>query len=473
MAEPTTDVAPDTAELPATKEKLDELAQAASLQYSLKNFSAAADHYADAAEIQSKLNGEMAPENAELLFNYGRALYKVAIAKSDVLGTKVAQEEKKKPRAKKVKKEETIQEEGTSANNGASAATAKEQTPASKPYFQLTGMENWDDSDDEEEDEEEGEGQEEEQDDFGDAFEMFEIARVLYHKQLEALEAGDSAGKGKGKAELTPEARSIKEKLADIYGFLVDLSFENERFHDAIPDARTSLALLEDLHPFGHEKVTSAHYTLSLALEFASMAKIREQQANKDAPAEDPQEQEKDVVDWDLRNEASKQTELAIQNQEAHLKKAEEALSSESFTPERKKELEAELADKKGMLEDLKTRVSRQSSQKSLSLMIYSSRISKKILRSRSTTPLTHQCSKACLEASSVRTPPRKRLLLQKLQSLQMTSPAWSRRRRRKSLHLQQRQGMRRVVSGSWRLTMMRTGRGRRLRKCSEMLSRY
>jgi HAT1-interacting factor 1 len=359
MSEPINDVAADIAELPATKEKLDELTQAASLQYSLKNFSAAADHYADAAEIQSKLNGEMAPENAELLFNYGRALYKVAIAKSDVLGTKVAQEEKKKPKTKKVKKEETIPEEDTVAANGASAATGKEQTVESKPFFQLTGMENWDDSDEEEDEDGEGEeGQEEEQDDFGDAFEMFEIARVLYHKQLEPLDAGDSTDKGKGKAELSSQDRAIKEKLADIYGFLVDLSFENERFHDAIPDARTSLELLEELYPFGHEKITSAHYTLSLALEFASMAKIREQQANQEAAPEDAQTQEEDVVDWDLRNEASKQTELAIQNQKAHLQKAEESLASETFTPERKRELEAELADKKSMLEDLKTRVS-------------------------------------------------------------------------------------------------------------------
>ncbi|KAJ4347352.1 uncharacterized protein N0V89_011293 [Didymosphaeria variabile] len=357
MAEPTNDVSAEITELPATKEKLDELTQAASLQYSLKNFSAAADHYADAAEIQSKLNGEMAPENAELLFNYGRALYKVAIAKSDVLGTKVAQEEKKKPKTKKVKKEETIPEEGSAATNGSSAAAGKEQTAESKPFFQLTGMENWDDSDEEGDDDEEGEGQEEEQDDFGDSFEMFEIARVLYHKQLETHEGSDSADKGKGKAELTPEARAIKEKLADIYGFLVDLSFENERFHDAIPDARTSLALLEDLYNFGHEKVTSAHYTLSLALEFASMAKIREQQANKEVAPEDAKKQEEDVVDWDLRNEASKHTELAINNQEAHLKKAEESLSSGSFAPEQKKELEAELADKKSMLEDLKTRL--------------------------------------------------------------------------------------------------------------------
>lgn len=353
MAEPINEAATDNNELPATKEKLDELTQAASLQYSLKNFAAAADHYADAAEIQGKLNGEMAPENAELLFNYGRALYKVAIAKSDVLGTKVAQEEKKKPKAKKVKKEAPIAEEGDAAESG-----KKEQTTGSKPYFQLTGMENWDDSDEDEEDEEGGEAQEEEQDDFADAYEMFELARVLYHKQVEALEAGDAADKGKSKAVLSPEVRAIKEKLADIYGFLTDLSFENERFHDAIPDARTSLTLLEEIYPFSHEKIVSAHYTLSLALEFASMAKIREQQANQDAAGGAAQPQEETPVDWDLRNEAVKHTDLAIQNQEAHLKHAEEALASAEFTAEKRKELQAELDDKKGMLEDLKTRVS-------------------------------------------------------------------------------------------------------------------
>ncbi|KAJ4303513.1 hypothetical protein N0V90_002409 [Kalmusia sp. IMI 367209] len=356
MAESSNDAAADSSEFPQTKEKLEELTQAASLQYSLKNFSAAAEHYSHAVEIQAALNGEMAPENAELLFYYGRALYKVAIAKSDVLGSKVAQEEKKKkPKAKKPKKEEA-EAEASGATNGASAEEGKGETVASKPYFQLTGMENWSDSEDEEE-EEGGEGQEEEQDDFNDSFEMFEIARVLYHKQLEVLEGGDSGEKGKGKAEVSPQVRAIKEKLSDIYGFLVDLSFENERFHDAIPDARTSLTLLEEIYPFEHEKVTSAHYTLSLALEFASMAKIREQQTNQDAPAGDSKSQEEDVVDWELRNEASKHTELAIQSQEAHLKKAEGILSSDSLSPEKKKESEAELAEKRSMLEDLKTRL--------------------------------------------------------------------------------------------------------------------
>jgi HAT1-interacting factor 1 len=362
MAEPTSEpiaVEASAADPPKTKEKLDELVQKAAIQYKLKDFSAAAEHYADAVEIQAELNGEMAPENAELLFYYGRALYKVAISKSDVLGAKVAQEESKKPKKEKKKAKEAPAE--SSATSGAKEEK-KEEATASKPYFQLTGDENWTDSEDEED--EDGAGEQEEEDDFGNAYEVFELSRVLYTKQLETLESGDSAGKGKGKAELTPEMRAIKEKLADCHGFLVEIAFENERFHDALPDARSALALQEELHPVHHENVNEAHYSLSLALEFASVAKVREQQAGQieDKPTEGEKaaegDKDEDVIDWDLRNEAAKHTELAIKSLEARLEIEEAALASDSLTPEEKKEKEAIITDKKSIAEDLKARVS-------------------------------------------------------------------------------------------------------------------
>lgn len=339
-------------ELPKTKEKLDELTQAASLQYSLKKFADAADLYSKAVEIQAALNGEMAPANAELLFYYGRALYKVAVAKSDVLGNKVAQEDKKKSKSKKAAKQQ--------AGEASSAAKKEDKAVESKPYFQLTGDENWTDSEDDE-DEDEDEQEEEDEDDFGNAYETFELARVLYSKQLDALEQENSTDKGKAKAELSPQARAIKEKIADCHGFLVEISLENERFHDAVSDARASLALQEELNPFEHENVTESHYSLSLALEFASVSKVREDQTgiqngtptNPEPSADD----EKDVINWDLRKEAAKHTELAIQSLEARLKKEEAALASDTCTPERKKEMTAVIEDKKSMLEDLKTRV--------------------------------------------------------------------------------------------------------------------
>jgi HAT1-interacting factor 1 len=354
MAEASSTPAVD--EIPKTKEKLDELTKAAALQYSLKNFSGAADHYADAVEIQAALNGEMAPENAELLFYYGRALYKVAISKSDVLGNKVAQEEKKKPKAAKKAKRQAEPANGTIAEE----PEEKEDTAESKPYFQLTGTENWTDSEEEEDAETgEGEGQEEEQDDFQDAYEIFELSRVLYSKQLEAQEGEESAdkGKGKGKAELPLPIRAIKEKLADCHGFLVEISLENERFHDAVADARQSLAFQEELNQFDHENVMEAHYSLSLALEFASN-RVPEGQGGEDEKPANGEAPEEQSIDYELRKEAAKHTELTIQSLEARIKREEAGLAGDTLTAEQKKEKEAIIKDKKDILDDMKTRVS-------------------------------------------------------------------------------------------------------------------
>ena len=350
----------ESEELPQTREKLEELSQAASIHYSTKNFAAAAENYADAVQIQAALNGEMAPENADLLFYYGRALYKVAVAKSDVLGNKVAQEDKKKTKAPKAAKLEPAQ--SSSAKSEASTAvtakpTQKEEPLDSKPYFQLQGDENWTDSEDEE-DEAEAEP-EEEDDDLGIAYEIFELARVLYTRQLDAGE-GDTSDKGKGKAEPSARERTVKERIADCHGFLVDISLENERFHDAISDARAALALQQELHSLEHQNVTEAHYSLSLALEFASVSKIRQDQTGQqtDATADAAQQPEdEDGIDWELRNEAAKQTELSIQSLETRLTKEESALTSDSLTPEQKKEKKVIIEDKKGMLEDLRTRL--------------------------------------------------------------------------------------------------------------------
>lgn len=360
MAAPTNEplaTVAESEELPKTKERLDELTQAASLQYSLKNFSAAADHYADAVEIQAELNGEMAPENAELLFYYGRALYKVAVAKSDVLGNKVAQEDQKKKKAKKEVKAEA------SSSTANVKEEPKEETTASKPYFQLTGDENWDSSDDEDGEDDEA-GQEEDEDDFGNAYETFELARVLYQKQLDAQSdsAADSttADKGKGPATLSSATRAIKEKIADCHGFLVDISLENERFHDAVADARSALALQEELNPFEHENVTESHYSLSLALEFASVSKIREDQAGAERQQGDnepPASDDKDGINWDLRNEAAKHTDLAIQSLQARLAKEEAALTGPTLTAAQKKEKRIVIDDKKAMLDELQGRL--------------------------------------------------------------------------------------------------------------------
>lgn len=134
-------------------------------RFACRNYAEAADYFARASELQAELNGEMDPENAEILFLYGRSLFKVGQSKSDVLGGK-AGGEKKQPKEvakSKSKRESTktaapssqldkIAEEGVALateNNGIESKQEDDEAGPKKPLFQFTGDENFEDSDEE------------------------------------------------------------------------------------------------------------------------------------------------------------------------------------------------------------------------------------------------------------------------------------------------------------------------------------
>ena len=360
--------------------KLKELMDAANLQYGLKNYTEAADLYSSATELQAELNGEMAPENADLLYRYGRCLYQVAVAKSDVLGGQVAGEKKKS----KVNGAKTNGAAGSS--NSVAAAelipsgdekpgegiieaaveqkdahklSAQQKTVENQPYFQITGMENWD-SDEEDEGGAEGEdeGEDAEEDDFATAYEILDLARILLQRQLEVLQSDrtngtDAKGKGIAVDDENSQVRLVKERLADTYDLQAEISLENERFSDAIPDFRASLALQKDLHTMESSIIAEAHYKLSLALEFASVDKVREAQAQE---GQQTVRVKKEDIDEVMRKEAALEMEAAIESCRLRIAKEEESL----------KDLEAEAAEKKKMsikevkeiVEDMESRVS-------------------------------------------------------------------------------------------------------------------
>ncbi|OJD37185.1 histone h1-binding protein [Diplodia corticola] len=352
---------------------LEELLAAANLQYSLKNYNGAADIYSEAAQVQEQLNGEMAPENADLLFRYGRCLYKVAIAKSDVLGGRVASEEKPAKKQKKddkskaaaetlPDKEEKLAEEVVEAaveeKDGMKPET--EPTVDSKPFFQIVGDENWDT---ESEDDEEGEEEEADnpEDDLATAYEILDVARVLLSRQLEALQNSvrdtSEGGKGKGKApvtELDPEERKVMEKLADTHDLQAEIGLENENFVDAVSDFRAALALKDKYLPKESSLIAEAHYKLSLALEFQSMTKVREAQAQAEASGGkvNPEEAK---VDEAMREEAAKEMEIAIESCRLRVSNEEEALSS--VAADKAEDAKAQITDVKEMIEDMENRL--------------------------------------------------------------------------------------------------------------------
>ncbi len=329
----------------AQNAKLTELTTAAHLQYSLKNYAAAADLYSEATELQATISGEMAPANADLLYAYGRCLYHVAVANSDVLGGKVAGEagaaERSSSNAVTTAKSKAVNEgsggpaqrtngEGSANGTTAAAPVANEAGAAGdkdsldavyRPFFQFNGDEVWDDSDDEDADAEDGAGADgdaakqeaEDDDDFKTAFEILDLARLLLSRQLEALtssivaDSDKSTGKGKAPAAPTlpqpstsswPSAdtaatttttdqtiRHLQERLADTHDLQAEIALENERFADAVTDSRAALALKQALHPPESSLVAEAHFKLSLALEFASVTTTADADEGDEAEA--------------------------------------------------------------------------------------------------------------------------------------------------------------------------------------------
>ncbi len=236
------------------KVSLADLSAKAAALYARKQYEEAAEVYTQAAEMQAEMNGEMSPDNAEILFLYGRALFKVGQSKSDVLGGK-APEAKKQPKPKPAKPAKSTNGTAPAAAAGGAAAPAeKKETGEAKPeqkkaLFQFEGDDNFVDSE-EEEDDEEAEGEEEEEDDdLAVAFEILDLARVLFNKKLETAQAEDieaaaqEEGKGKEVAEGEGDAegetetsgdsantKHIKERLADTHDLLAEISLENERY---------------------------------------------------------------------------------------------------------------------------------------------------------------------------------------------------------------------------------------------------
>lgn len=328
-AEEITTPAAVLASAPSAPTKLSPLAQklatvtaAANKQYALKNYSEAAETYAQAAEIQDSINGENNPLNADILFYYGRALFQCALSKSDVLGGLGGEEN------------------GTKKDDISKTSSNKDtdSKPTKKGLFSFQGDENFEESD-EEEDAEDGEGEEEEEDDFSLAFGILNHARELFVRRLEA----------------PPEdlviVRQTQERLADVYDLLGEVSLESEAFHQAVTDFTSSLELREKLYPVDSTLITEAHYKLSLALEFAAPTKNSEEEG-EEAVSEEDKKKGRDL--------AAKHMELAIASCKQRIVGEEEALKkadNDKVGNKSKESAEKSLEDARDMVKELEQRL--------------------------------------------------------------------------------------------------------------------
>lgn len=390
----TTATAPhSTAPLPliSDKDRLASLIAQATAKYAIKDYLPAAEFYSQATELQAELNGEMAVENADLLYSYGKCLYFVAVKNSDVLGgeaagtrlgsAKPAQEKKGKkitngqPATSKSDALPTTDGEQRQAEEvvaalveekaGDEAADEKEadESGLEKPLFQFTGDENWDDSDEDEdgdgatgEDDAGGAAEEEDEDDFANAFEVLDLARVLFQSRLQQLQDQASAAADKGRSIASSqdpsEERTVKERIADIHDLQAEIALEGERFSNAVVDLKGALVLKEELYPRESAVLAECHYKLSLALEFSSVTQQRDKDGNPEGEAK---------VDQKARDEAATQMRKAIESCKLRVVKEEQDLEAlegegEEMAPKREK-LKLDIEDVKEMIGDMELRL--------------------------------------------------------------------------------------------------------------------
>ena len=375
------EVAPTLVALePSQQDQLAELIAQATAAYAIKDYSPAAEFYSKATEIQAEVNGEMAVENADLLYSYGKCLYFLAIKNSEVLGGGAAGAKMRpNPEAKQSKKRKTNGELSTAtetksrketvpealvpeaaANSGSDPIPGTDARPGTemnsesgeeKPYFQFEGDGDFADSDDEDEGEDANVEDEEEEDDFANAFEVLDLSRVLLLRKLDQLEQKTLEDSNKGKynasRNLTPEVREVKTRIADIHDLEAEISLEGEKFANAAVDLKSSLALKEELYPTESSVLAECHYKLSLALEFSSVDQQHDQDGNPVGEAK---------IDQEMRDEAAVQMEKAIESCKLRMSKEEKDL--DSITEQGKKDKAMhEIEDVREMVADMEQRL--------------------------------------------------------------------------------------------------------------------
>ena len=76
---------------------------------------------------------------------------------------------------------------------------------------------------------------EDDDDDLATAFGVLDLARVLFSRRLEDLEANGD------KEHDAPTIRHVRERLADTHDLLSEISLENEKFVPLLPPPSSSL----------------------------------------------------------------------------------------------------------------------------------------------------------------------------------------------------------------------------------------
>lgn len=218
---------------------LESAVQQAKRAFALQKYEQSVDLYATALEIATENFGEDTPETADLYFSYGRALLENAITSSGVLGKERSQAP-------------TEDEPEVNSANGpilSFSGDAEEEDPAVDLFANAENANAEEEKATVQAEEEEAEPE----DDFNAAWEVLDLARAIYDRELQREEDDE-----------------VKLKLADTYIALGDVSLETEKFDQAIQDYEVGLKYKIGLLPKSSRQIAEAHYKLSIVLDLTS-----------------------------------------------------------------------------------------------------------------------------------------------------------------------------------------------------------
>jgi len=233
-------------------------------------------------ELLSKQFGETNIECAEAYFYYGKALLEMSRLESGVLGNaldgvpegkdlgddsqvenpekmtdeeKSAVEEKVKEamdfnfqtcEVEREKAEAEMEEEDLESQEGDNEAMEEEETTIDKPVEEKPTSE---DAVMEEETEDETSNLEQ-------AWEMLELAKVLF------LKGADTTTEEAKKSE-------FQKRVSDVYLHLGEISLENENFEQAVEDLTACLNKRKELLPSDSRSIAETHYQLGIAQAYS------------------------------------------------------------------------------------------------------------------------------------------------------------------------------------------------------------
>ncbi|CAI5757748.1 unnamed protein product [Candida verbasci] len=231
--------------------------------YSLKDYALASEKYGLACELFS--NDYEGKEDADLLLLYGKALFQNGVSKSEVFGgqapTNTKEEEEEEEEDNDDSKDQFQFYDGAETLEGQENQEVEQEDDEPTPKIE---------EEQEQEQEQEQEDQEDDKSDFELAWEVLDIARSLFEKQVDE---NSKDGEKLSVPYLSKDTESNSyvvslKKLSEVYDLLGEVSLEAENFKQASEDLNKCLEIRLNLYSSDDSLISESHYKLALALEF-------------------------------------------------------------------------------------------------------------------------------------------------------------------------------------------------------------